>query len=160
MTEIYMPEVRAGAILVKKDEVLLMFRKNFKEYYVFPGGGVEENEDIKQAVLRELQEESSIEAKINKLLYRHIYDDGKEQYFYLCDYVSGVPELKKDTTEYQKMLRGEDFYEPRWCKIEELNNMLVFPLEVRDLLIEDFKNNFSNPVKIFNLKISELRKNI
>lgn len=160
MPKIYMPEVRAVAILVKEDKVLLMFRKNFKEYYVFPGGGVEEGEDIKQAVLRELEEEASVQAKANKLLYKHIYDNEKEQYFYLCDYLSGIPELKKDTEEYRKILRGEDFYRPEWIKISELENMLVFPLEIRDLLLVDFENNFSDPVKIFNLKISELRKNI
>jgi len=160
MPEIYMPKVRAVAILVNKDEVLLMFRKNMREYYVFPGGGVEENEDIGEAVLRELEEEASVEAKINRLLYQHIYDDEKEQYFYLCDYISGVPELKKDTIEYQKMLKGEDFYRPEWIKIKELKNMLVYPLEIRDLVIEDFKNNFQNSAKVFNLKISELRKNI
>ena len=63
-----MKKIRAVAILIKNDEILLIYRKNEKEYFVFPGGGVEERETIEQAVIRELMEETTIEVKINKLL--------------------------------------------------------------------------------------------
>lgn len=155
-----MKKIRAVAILIKKDEVLLIHRKNEKEYFVFPGGGVEERETIEQAVIRELMEETTIEVKINKLLYRHIYDNDTEQYFYLCDYISGKPKLGENSEEKVKMLEGKDFYKPLWIKIDELKNMLVYPLEIRDLLIEDFKNNFTNPVNILTIKIPELRETI
>ncbi len=153
-----MKRTRAVAILIKGDEVLLIHRKNIHEYFVFPGGGVDEGETVEQAVLRELKEEATIEAKINKLLYRHIYDNDTEQYFYLCDYISGEPKLGEGCIEKEKMLDGGQFYNPRWFKIEDLRNMLVYPLEIRDLLLEDFKNNFSNPVNISTIKISELRE--
>lgn len=155
-----MKKIRAVAILIKKDEVLLIHRKNEKEYFVFPGGGVEEGETIEQAVIRELMEEMTLEIKINKLLYRHIYDNDTEQYFYLCDYVSGKPKLGEDSEEKKKMLEGKDFYNPLWVKIEKLKNMLIYPLEIKDLLIEDFKNNFINPVNTLIIKISELRETI
>ena len=89
-----MKRIRAVAIIVNNDEVLLMYRiNNGKEYYVFPGGSVEEGETVEQAVLREAKEETSLEIKIEKLLYHHIYDDNTEQFFYLCRYISGKPEL-------------------------------------------------------------------
>ncbi|MFA6523894.1 MAG: NUDIX domain-containing protein [Candidatus Paceibacterota bacterium] len=155
-----MKRTRAVAILIREDEVLLMHRKNEKEYFTFPGGGVEEGESIEQAVLRELKEETTIEAEINKLLYRHIYDDDTEQYFYLCNYIKGEPKLHEDSIEKKQMLDGNEFYNPLWFKIEELKNMLVYPLEIRDLLLEDFKNKFSNPVNVSNIKIVELRHSI
>ena len=155
-----MKKKRAVAILIKNDEILLIYRKNEKEYFVFPGGGVEERETIEQAVIRELMEETTIEVKINKLLYHHVYDNDSEQYFYLCDYISGKPNLSEDSEEKQKMLAGKDFYDPRWVKLKDLKNMLVYPLEIRDLLIEDFKKNFTNPVNILTIKISELRETI
>lgn len=154
-----MKKIRAVSILIKGDEVLLIHRKNEKEYFVFPGGGVEE-ETVEEAVIRELQEETMIEVKINKLLYHHIYDNNTEQYFYLCSYVKGIPGLSEDSEENKKMQEGKDFYDPKWIKIEELKNMLVYPLEIRDLLIEDFKNNFINPVNTLTIKISELRETI
>ncbi len=152
--------IRAVAILVKGDEVLLIYRKNVKEYFVFPGGGVEDGESVEQAVIREMQEETTIDVSINKLLYHHIYDDGTQQFFYLCDYVKGEPKLREDSEEKMKMLEGKDFYEPLWIKIEKLSTMLVYPLEVRDLLIEDYKKHFIDPVKELVIKISNLRQSL
>lgn len=153
-------KIRAVGILIKNSEVLLIFRKNEKEYFVFPGGGVEGGETVEEAVVRELKEETTIEVKINKLLYHHIYDNDSEQYFYLCDYISGEPKLSEDSEEKKKVLKGEDFYDPKWIKIEELKNMLVYPLEIRDLLIQDFQKNFINPVNVLTIKVSKLRKSI
>jgi mutator protein MutT len=155
-----MKKIRAVAILIKKDEVLLIHRKNEKEYFVFPGGGVEIGETTEGAVIREMLEETTMEVKINKLLYHHVYDNNTEQYFYLCDYLSGEPKLDENSEEKIKMQEGKDFYNPLWIKIEELKNMLVYPLEIRDLLIEDYKNNFTNPVNTSIIKISELREAI
>jgi len=155
-----MKRTRAVSILLKEDEVLLMYRKNTNEYFVFPGGGVEKGETVEQAVIRELKEEATIEAKINKLLYSHVYDDDTDQFFYLCDYVSGEPKLEENSPEKIEMLEGKEFYNPQWVKVEELNKMLVYPLEIRDLLIEDYKLNFTNPVKMFNFRVSDLRQSL
>lgn len=152
--------IRAVGILLKGDEVLLINRKNAKEYFVFPGGGAEKGETIEQAVERELKEETSISISINRLLYKHIYDDNSEQFFYLCDYISGEPKLSDSSIENQNMLKGTDYYKPLWVKLNELKNLLVYPLEIRDLLLEDFKNNFVNSVKEFTIKVSELREEI
>jgi mutator protein MutT len=155
-----MKRIRAVAILIKEDEVLLMHRRNEKEYFTFPGGGVENGEKIEDAVLRELREETTIEAKINKLLYRHIYDNDTEQYFYLCDYISGEPKLGEDSEEKKRMSEENEFYNPLWVKIERLRDMLVYPLEIRDLLLKDFKIGFVNEVNVSTIKISELRETI
>ena len=156
-----MKRTRAVGILIKNDEILLMYRKkNGNEYFVFPGGGVEKEEKVEQAVIRELKEETTIEAKIDKLLYHHIYDDDTEQFFYLCNYIKGEPKLDENSPEKKKMLNGEEFYNPLWIKIEELKNMLVYPLEIRDLLIKDFKENFVAPVNVSTFKVSELRQKI
>jgi len=155
-----MKRIRAVAILIKDDEVLLIHRKNKKEYFVFPGGGVEKEETIEEAVVREMKEEATIDVMINKLLYHHIYDDDTEQYFYLCDYIKGEPKLSEDSEEKRKILRGEDFYNPVWIKIEKLKNMLIYPLEIRDLLINDFQNNFVNPVNTQIIKVSNLKKTL
>ena len=157
----FMKKTRAVVILIKDDEILLMHRKKKgNEYFVFLGGGVEDGETVEQAAIRELEEESTIEAKISKLLYRHIYDNNTEQFFYLCDYIKGEPKLSEDSDEYRKMSEGREFYEPLWVKKDELKNLLIYPLEIRDLLIKDIKNNFINPVNTSVLKISELRQSI
>ena len=155
-----MKRIRAVAILIKGNEICLMYRKKKNEYFVFPGGGVEEGETKEQATLRELKEETTIEAKINKLLYHQICDDNTEQYFYLCEYVKGELKLGENSIEKERMLKGNNFYNPLLVKIEELRNMLVYPIEIRDLLLKDFKNNFINQVNESFIKISELRQSI
>ena len=152
--------IRAVAIIVNGDKVLLMHRiNNGKEYNVFPGGGVEEKETIEKAVLREVQEETSLKIKMEKLLYYHIYKDiNNEQFFYLCHYVSGEPKLG-DGNEAQDMAKSDvNFYNPIWCEIKDLPQLLLYPLEVRDWFIEDVKTNFKNAPKKAILRFSELRQ--
>jgi len=156
--------IRAVAIIINNNKVLVMHRiKQGKEYYVFPGGGVENNETIEQAVLREVQEETSLEIKIEKLLYHHIYENDikkgfyTEQFFYLCRYISGEPKLG-DGNESEEMKESNDnFYNPAWYEIKNLSQLLLYPLEICDWFVEDIKTNFKNTPKKAKIKMSELR---
>ncbi len=155
---------RAVAIVIKDHDVLLMERKNNgKHYFVFPGGGIEERETVEEAVLREIEEETTVSVKIQKKLYTHYYDSPHKgrsnQYFYLCSYLSGEPKLG-EANEKEDMKKGNDYYNPQWFPISDLRNMLVYPLEIRDWLLEDIKNNFINTPKEAHLKVEELRKNL
>ncbi len=53
--------VSSRRIIIKNDYVYLMFRRRIKEngekkeYYVIPGGGVNENETLEDNVIRELK---------------------------------------------------------------------------------------------------------
>ena len=130
--------VRAVAILIKNDEILLIHRtRDGKEFWVFPGGGKEKDETVEKAVVREVEEEASIKCKLIKLLYTHIYSDlGHKQFYYLCKYLSGNPKLG-EYNELQTMKGENQAYEPVWVKIKELSKKLLYPLEIRDWLIED-----------------------
>lgn len=153
-----MKRIRAVGILIKKNKVLLIHRKNEKEYWVFPGGGVEEKESIEEAIIRELQEETSIVIKINKLLYHHIYDNNTEQFFYLCDYIFGEPRLAEDFPEKIEKLEGKDFFDPFWFSIGELKSILLYPLEIRDWFLEDIKDNFNKKRETAYIKFEKRRE--
>ena len=156
-----MKRIRAVAVIVNNGKILLMHRiNNGKEYHVFPGGGVENGETVGQAVLREVQEETSLEVKIEKLLYHHILDDNTEQFFYLCRYISGEPKLG-DGNEARAMKESNtDFYDPMWYEIGELPQLLLYPLEIRDWFIEDIKTNFGNIPREAKLRVSKLRQSL
>jgi len=156
-----MKRIRAVAIIINNGMVLLMHRiNNEKEYYVFPGGGVENGETVEQAVLHEVQEETSLEVKIERLLYHHIYDDNSEQFFYLCHYVSGEPKLG-DGNEARAMKESDaDFYNPVWREIKSLPQLLLYPLEIRDWFIQDAKTSFENMPREATIRISELRQSL
>jgi mutator protein MutT len=153
--------IRAVAVLVKDDKVLLVHRTRYgKEFWVFPGGGVEENEKIEEAVVREVEEEASIKCKIVKLLYTHIYSDlGHKQFYYLCKYISGNPKLG-EYNELRTMNEEDQTYEPVWVNIKELHEKLLYPLEIRDWLIEDYRTNFKDIPRSATLKSTELRQEI
>ncbi len=151
---------RAVGIVIKDSQVLLMRRVNLgNEYYTFPGGGVEKDETIEETVIRELAEETTLKVKIERLLYVHEYSQS-QQYYYLCKYTSGVPQLA-DNSEEKAELMQDNLFEPMWIDIDQMTSLLLYPLEIRDWLIEDFKLNFTNtyPRKAF-LDEAELRQSL
>lgn len=151
--------IRAVAILLKDDEVLLIHRtRDGKEFWVFPGGGKEDDESVEEAVIREVEEEASIKCKISKLLYTHIYSNlGHKQYYYLCEYISGEPKLG-NYNEVETIKTEDQTYKPVWIKIERLSKKLVYPLEIRDWLIEDCKTGFKDTPRSATLKSTKLRQ--
>lgn len=153
--------IRAVAIVLHDDKVLLIWRKNNgNEYYVFPGGGVEEAEKVEQAVLREVREETTLEVKIDKLLYHHEYVGDSDQYFYLCTYLSGEAQLGEANEKAAMQADPNDFYQPVWVAMHNLRSLLVYPLEIRDWLIEDVQNNFAAAPREATLTLEELRQSL
>jgi ADP-ribose pyrophosphatase YjhB (NUDIX family) len=78
--------VRVRALLITPDGDLLTIRRvrpGQAPYWVLPGGGVEDGEDLEAALARELREEIAATADIHSLIY--ILDHGSDrQYFYLA----------------------------------------------------------------------------
>jgi len=146
--------------MLKGNKVLLMRRlKSGKEYWTFPGGGVNAGETIEQAVTREIQEETSMPTTIESLLYEHHYETS-DQYYYLCKYISGKPILGDAIEKALMKKSSSDIYDPKWVKINELKGLLLYPLEIRDWLIEDLSTGFKDEVRVANLKFSELRQSL
>lgn len=137
-----------------------MFRRmEGRQYYTFPGGGVEDGESAQQAVVRELGEETTVVAEVDRLLYHHIIDDGSEQFFYLCRYVSGEPSIHPGSPEAERMKTG-NYYDPRWVKLADLPGLLVYPLEIRDWLIEDVANDFAACPREAKVEVANLRQTL
>jgi len=136
--------VGSVGIILDGEKILLMHRiNNGKEYYTFIGGHKEGEETPEETLIREVREESSINIKPEKLLYRLGTEDGFVNYF-LCKYISGTPKLGNDSIESEKIKRGNQSYEPVWVSIAELPLMLVYPLEVKDWFLKDKEDNFND----------------
>ena len=90
--------ISSRAIIIEDGKLLTMFRRktkkdgSVKEYYVIPGGGLEENETLEENVIRELKEEFNVDIEIIKFLGTEEYDDTVANYF-LCKIVKGIPKL-------------------------------------------------------------------
>jgi len=157
----FMKRIRSAGIIMNGEKVMLIHRLNQgKEYYVFPGGGVEKGESPEEAASREIGEETSLKAKIGKLLYHHVYDDDTEQFFYLCRYLSGEPKLGEANEAREMKENNASLYTPEWHEVKELPKLLLYPLEIRDWFMDDIKSDFKNTPREATLKTSELRESL
>jgi ADP-ribose pyrophosphatase YjhB (NUDIX family) len=141
-----MKRTSARAIIIHKDKVLLIHRiKNGREYFIFPGGGIEPGETIKDATIREVKEETSCEVAYLSTPYRVIFDNDTDNYFSVCEYISGVPKLSDGTNEVEdlKKLEGSLFV-PEWHDISHVSKLQVLPIEISDWLLEDIRVGFKN----------------
>ena len=114
---------RVCAIIIKDNKILLMRRiKDGQEYFVFPGGGIKENESEEDAIIREVKEELSLDAKIDKLLFQ-IENRGQEELYFLIKEFSGIPELSGP--EKERMNENNQYY-PEWMDLDKASNLVNF----------------------------------
>jgi 8-oxo-dGTP diphosphatase len=60
-----------ASVIIKKDNKLLLVKEileSFKEYWIFPGGGVDFGETLLDAAKREIKEEIGLDIKIKEFL--------------------------------------------------------------------------------------------
>lgn len=115
--------VSARGLVITDKGLAVIFRRKIKdgkkkEYYVIPGGGINENEEIIDGLKRELREELNIEVNVKELAFTLETDD-RIEHFYNCEYLSG--DFKLNGEELERMTE-ENYYEPTFLKINELKN--------------------------------------
>lgn len=132
------------AIILKDDRLLVMHRNKFgKEYETLPGGNIELGETPEQALLRELVEETSVKVTPKQLVFiEHAGDPYGIQYVYLCEYISGEPQLAPDSEEAHINKLGQNLYEPKWVSIADLPELPFLSEKLKDLLLQAVKTEF------------------
>ena len=116
-------------------------RKDIQNYYVFPGGGLEENETLEEGTIREIKEEFGINVKVIKKLYEMESERfNQKEYFFLCEYIDGEfgtgdgPEFSNDP----KYIDSGKFI-PEIIKKEDVEKILLLPGEIKEEFIKDIK---------------------
>ncbi len=114
----------ARAIVIKDGCLLVMCRRrpDGRQYMVTPGGRLEPDEDPIQTVHRELAEETMVTVKNPRLVFVEEPNDDRwgTQHIYLCEYVSGEPQLHPDSEEQQDNDTSDNHYEPMWYPVANL----------------------------------------
>lgn len=125
--------VSSRAIIIEDNKLLMMFRRKIKndgtvkEYYVIPGGGLEEGETLEENVIRELKEEFNVDIEIIKFLGTEEYDDTIANYF-LCKIVNGTPKLGGEELE---RMTPQNYYEIKYIDLREID---CYDINAKDII--------------------------
>lgn len=139
------------AIIIRDDQLLVMHRNKFgTEYDTLPGGNIELGESPEQALYREVLEETQVSFKSPRLvILEHAGDPYGDQYIFLCEYVSGEPELHPDAEERRINALGRNLYKPSWVSLAELPEKPLVSQKLKEQLLHCHQNGWPTvPVEI------------
>lgn len=135
--------ISSRAVVIEDNKLLTMFRRKIKdgvkkEYFVIPGGGLEEGETLEQNVVRELAEEMNVDVKILGYLGK-TEDEELCQHYFHCEIVKGTPHLGGE--ELERMTES-NYYKPTFVEIEDIENIDIFGIEfVKKALRKEYVKN-------------------
>ncbi len=139
------------AIIIHNNKLLVMHRNKFGvEYDTLPGGNIEVGETLEQAVVREVDEETSLQITNLRLVFiEEAGDPFGTQYIFLCDYVSGTPRLKPDSEEALINKLGQNLYEPKWIELDDLASTKFVSERLKEAVMHGNSAGFpTQPVQI------------
>lgn len=142
-----MLRIRAGIVLIQDNKVALIERHRAGlDYFVFPGGGVDEGEPPEQAAIREAMEELGVEVAIKQKVAEVKVASKSRQIYFLVEqtggaFGTGVGEEYSDSDPHSP---EEGIYIPIWMPIEELtHHQNVYPADVAKLVIKAVREGWA-----------------
>lgn len=141
MNEEYTKKSWVGGICIHDNKVLLIHRinkeSNFtKEYFIFPGKDVLEDETPEKALEKSFLD-ISITVALGDLLYSKDDDSGEEEAYYTCTYILGEPALIPTSDQAKEMEEGEQVYAPLWVELSDLEDLIIYPESVKIEILEN-----------------------
>jgi len=146
----YRPNV-AALMINNSGGLLICERKTIPGAWQFPQGGVDDGEELEEALFREVREEIGLEKKHYQIIlqkegYRYLYppevrskkirkhgSHGQEQTYFLCQLVPGAPQIDVNQSP-------QEFKAYRWIEPDEfdLGWLPRFKHEVYRSVMKDF----------------------
>lgn len=141
----------ARVIVIKDNNLLVMFRNKFGSKYVaLIGGKIEIGESPEQAAIREAREEASIEVANPRLVFIDQADFYGDQYIYFCDYISGEPALAAEAPEAAINKMGKNLYQPGWLPLDKLASVPFLSAELQQAILDAVTNGWPEQVRQFS----------
>ena len=132
-------KIASRVIILKKNNILFIHRIKFgKEYYVLPGGAIEENESPGEAAIREIKEETNFDIKIDSLLWdleENVNGEIKKGYYFLAKEFKG--KLKLSGPEADKQSKNNK-YLFEWIPLDKLNEFFIYPEGLKEKILKRF----------------------
>jgi 8-oxo-dGTP pyrophosphatase MutT (NUDIX family) len=121
-------------VVIRDEKIALLHRKKEgRDYYVVPGGGIEDDESIEEAAKRELWEETGLKLIKSRLWFEE--DCGGGHIYYFLGEAEGeklelLGEEKEENSE-------TNWYNPEWIDLEDVKKLTVYPECLVKKLIEE-----------------------
>ncbi|HBC76781.1 MAG TPA: hypothetical protein DC017_18420 [Candidatus Wallbacteria bacterium] len=139
--------VRIGVLIFERDSILLVHhKKEDRDYWLLPGGGLEARESIEECARRELLEETGYEVAVKKLLFTSetLYP-GRERHImhmnFLAEITGGAPKKPED----------ERIVDHRFVPLSEFANYKFYP-NIKEEIIRAARNNFEGGAEHLGLR--------
>jgi 8-oxo-dGTP pyrophosphatase MutT (NUDIX family) len=145
--------IRAGIVLIEDNKVALIERHRAGlDYFVFPGGGVDEGELPEQAAIREAMEELGIQVAIKQKIAEIRLGRNSRQVYYLVDQVGGEfgTGAGEEYTDADPNDPEEGIYVPIWMPIAELSrHQNIHPADVAKLVVRSMQAGWAEDPGFF-----------
>ena len=107
-----------------RDEHILMVRHRHhgKNYWTLPGGGVEGSETLREAVIREVLEETNLKVEVGRFLFQEFYSMGRNYCFEALANPQEKAWLGTDPEEKEKAVEERVLQELAWREIKEVES--------------------------------------
>jgi 8-oxo-dGTP diphosphatase len=139
--------IRAGIVLIQDGNVALIERHRARlDYFVFPGGGVDEGESPEQAAVREAMEELGIEVAIKQKVAVIMLGHKSRQVYYLVEQTGGEfgTGAGEEYTDSDPNSPEEGIYIPVWMPIEKLPlYQNIYPVDVARLVVKSVREGWT-----------------
>ncbi|MDD4381823.1 MAG: NUDIX domain-containing protein [Candidatus Dojkabacteria bacterium] len=135
--DIRIENVQCRGIVLKDDQILLMFRrKKGREYYVLPGGHMEKGEKPIDTVIREVKEETTVEVSNFELAFEFKNHKDKDieklEYYFVGKWKSGEPTL---SGEESRETDESNYYEPIWVSLTDVPRLKLYSGAVKEWIV-------------------------
>jgi 8-oxo-dGTP diphosphatase len=119
-----MKQIEVVAAIIRKDDKIFATQRGYgdwKDWWEFPGGKMEQGETPEEALVREIREELSTEISVDKFLCTVEYDYPQfhlKMHCYLCSLLTEALYLNEHEAA-------------RWLTKDELNNVKWLPADIK-----------------------------
>jgi ADP-ribose pyrophosphatase YjhB (NUDIX family) len=151
-------------VFSKNKKKILLVKRRDVPVWVLPGGGVEKNEKVEKAAIREVKEESGYDIKITKKIaeYTPINKLAKFTYLFEGQKISGNSKLSKETKDVKffdlKNLPKkipppfDDFIKDAKKDLKNILKKKLFQITYFNL----FKNFLFHPILVFRFLLAKM----
>lgn len=136
--------VGAKAIIVEADQILLIEYQDANGlHYNLPGGGVDEGESIREALAREVKEETCADAEVGKIAFTYEYEPERSQNKYGKQaklYLFFACKLRDSTQVRMPDIPDANQTAVKWVALSELNELTLLPQVASYIHLHSDKN--------------------